>query len=258
MKKFVVILFMLLFVFSTTACAAGSLAPKTALAYDIYSKAAEAMEDVESLAADTVMTMTTTVDGEEFEIEMSGFIKAVTLSETEVEMHLNMSTTIMGEKMNIEAFFKDGVYYMEMQGQKISMEMPLEQVMQQAHTKLLDFPDTAIKNQQETKKDGGEELSFVLDGAVLTDAIAEQMGGLADMLGEQADMTIGDIEYVVFIDGKGNLKTTTMNFSMEMGVMGETVPVSMEMSMEYVQINNVTIDFPNDLDSYMLMGNMFS
>jgi hypothetical protein len=252
MKKIVVMLLVLTLMLTMTACVGSG--PKTAqAAYDIYSRAAEAMSNIESLAANTNMTMSMSYEGEEIKIELAGFIKEVILSETEVEMQLEMNTSTMGQDMEIKAFYKDGIYYMESLGQKVSMEMPLDQMLEQANTKALSFPDTAIKSQRATEKDGGQELSFTLDGTVLTDAIAGQLGNLSAMLGEQPDMTLSDIEYMVFIDGKSSLKTTWMSFSMEMGMMGETIPVSAEISMEYVQINNVSIDFPADLDSYPLI-----
>ena len=254
MRKIAIILLLILFMLATAACAE---AAKAVIAYDVYTKAAAAMENVKSLAADTNMTITMNMDGQDVEIVMSGFIKAVTISETEVEMHMDMNTTVMGQDIKLNAYYKDGIYYMDSEGQKFSMEMPLDQIQRQANVEALSFPDTAIKNQQITKVEGGNELSFTLDGAALTDAIAAQMGDLSAMLGEGADMALGDIDYVVFIDGQGNLKNTKMSFSMDMNMLGATMPFSAIINMEYVQINNVTIDFPDDLSSYDSMGIVF-
>jgi hypothetical protein len=253
MKKNAVILVLLLFMLTSAAC--GS--EKTVFAYDIYSQATAAMDSVKSLAADTNVKMKMSTAGMDFEVAMSGAIKAVTLSENDVEMQLDMLTSFMGQDIELKAFYKDGVYYLEADGQKTSMAMPLEQIQKQANIEALSFPDTAIKDQQMTNKDGGKELSFTLDGTVLSDTVTAQMGDLTALLGEGAEMTIGDVDYAVFIDKQGNLKSTQMSFSMEMGLFGETMPCSMEISMDYVQINNVSIDFPADLDAYEPMDIQF-
>lgn len=251
MKKIVAILLVLTVMLTLAACEKAE--PKTALAYEIYNEATGAMSDIGSLAANTSVTMSMVVEGEEMVVEMSGLVKAVYISETEVEMQMDMATTIMGEDMEIKYFYKDGIYYMDAAGQKIAMEMPLEQMLEQANTEALAFPDTAVKNQQVTEKNGGQELSFTLDGEALIDAVAGQLGSLSSMLGGETNFSMGDIEYVVFVDGQDTLKNTWMSFSMELSVMEDTIPISAEVSMDYLQINNVSIDFPTDLDSYELI-----
>lgn len=252
MKKIAVILLILTLTLAMAAC--GGEEPKTALAYDIYSQATEAMSNIESLAANTSATIFMLVEDDDVEMVMSGLIKVVCISETEVEMQMDMSTKVIGETMDFSSFYKGGIYYVEMSGQKLAMELPLDQIQEQATTEALSFPDTAIKNQQATAKDGGHELTFLLDGSALTDSAIAQLGSLSEMLAGQPEITVGDIEYVVFIDGQGNLKTTLMSFSMELSVRGETVPMNAEISLEYVQFNDVSIDFPDDLDSYQLFS----
>jgi len=256
MKKIAAILLVGALMITMAACA--NEGPKTALAaYDIYSQAAEYMSNIESLAANTNMTMIMSYDGEEVEIAVSGFVKEIIISETEVEIQMEMTTATMGQEVEVKAFYKDGVYYMESSGQKFSMEMPLDQILEQANTGTLTFPDTAVKDQLATEKGDGQELSFTLDGAAMTDVIAKQLGSLAAILGEQPDMTMSDIDFVAFIDGQGKLKTTWISFNMEMNMMGETLPISAEVSMDYLQINDVSIDFPTDLDSYQQVDRVY-
>jgi len=263
MKRTVVLLLLLALTLSTAACAGeagggggGVGGPKTALAYDTYSQATEAMSNIESLIADTDISMTMSFAGQDMSVEMSGIIKQVILSETELEMQMNMRTITMGEEIDFITYYKDGVYYMELEEQKMCMEVPLEHIQAQANTEALAFPDTAIKEQQATEKDGGQELYFILDGSTLTEAITKQIGSIGDMLGEQSELTIGDIEYKVFVDAQGDLKTTWMSFEMEMNILEEAVPISMEASLNYLQINNVSIDFPADLDTYLPFGDL--
>ena len=254
MRKILLILFLLLFTLTSAACAA---ATNAVVAFDIYNQATAAMKNIKSLAADTRVKMIMSMNEKEIAVEISGSIKSITISETEVEMQVDMNTIVMGQEIELKAFYKDGVYYVDTEGQKFSMELPIEQMKRQTNIEALSFPVTAIKNQQITKKDNGNELSFTLDGTTLTDAVAAQLGDLSSILSAGVVMSIGDIEYMIFIDKQGNLKTTQMIFSMEVNMLGATVPFSAEINADYVQINDVTIDFPDDLDAYLPMGIQF-
>ena len=272
-REILAVLLALVFMFVSVACGGGNggggngdsgnddvgnggdvSADVTQTAYSVYNQAYEALSKIDSFAANTTMIMTTLTAGGEMPVAMTGFIKMVNLSETEVEMQMDMQTDYMGFVMDSRTFYKDGMYYIDIAGAKNKVEVPLDQIMKQvSSTEAFIFSEDAIKNQNIVDKNGGKELSFTLDGNAVINEIFAQIGDFADMMAADGiDMSIGDVDFVVFIDGQNNLKTTWMSLNMDMSIMGDTASVNLETRLEYLQINNVTIDFPDDLDAYEL------
>jgi len=268
-REIFVVLLALVFMFASVACGGGGGnsgssnsggdggGPSTASAFSIYDQVNEALSDVKSFAANTNMVMTMFMDGEATDMEMTGLIKMVTLSDTDVEMQIDVKTVLEGVDVDVNSFYKDGMYYVDTPDGKFYMELPLVKMMEQASAaQTLSFSEEAVMNQKVVDKNGGKELSFTLDGEALMDEMFAQLGDLASTLGlDENDMSFGDVEYVVFIDGQNNLKTTKTSFDMEMSMMGETMTISSVTNLEFVQINDVTIDFPDDLDAYVLVDN---
>jgi hypothetical protein len=260
-REIAAILLALVLMLTVAACTGSSSGgggggTQTALAYGIYSQASEALSKVNSLAANTQVIMKMFADGEELEVIMNGLIKVVRLNETEVEMELAMQT-ISEDITEFKAYYKDGLYYLDSKDSKFSMEIPLEQIIKQttSTTEALDFPETVVKNQKMTETGGGKELIFTLDGGAMIDEVAAQLGDFAEnMMVEGVEIVFGDIEYAVIIDEQDNLKETRMSFDMEMKMLEETAFINAEIRMEYLQINNVIIDFPDDLETYEYLG----
>jgi hypothetical protein len=245
MRKYLLVLLMLLLALPSAACVT-----KQATAHDIYSKAAVAMGNATSLAVKTDMGMYITEYGTSTEVVMTGSVKVNKKSKTDVEVLTEVVVNIYGQNVSVTTYYKDGTSYVGAGTQKYRVEVPLEDFLQQTNTEPFSFPDTAVLDQQVMEKDGGKELSFTLDGSALSDAIIKQVGSFTELVGEEAAFSIGDVKYVVLVDGQGYLKTTDMNFDMQARIEDETRGFTMRIGIEYEQINDVVIDFPDDLDSY--------
>lgn len=221
-------------------------------AYEVYTAAAEAMESITALEAKTVMDIHMEAEGEALDMAMTGVIKEIMHSDTDIELSMVMTTEAMGQEMDVTAYYKDGKYYMETMGQAFVMELPIETAMEQANVESFQFDETAVKDQKVTKEADGTVLSFTLDGAALNDLISEQLGDMMSQLGSDTSYDYGDVTFSALVDDEGALRTTDMAFSFEMTIAGTTVPVEAVMTMEYVAFNDdVTIEAPADTDSYM-------
>lgn len=224
-----------------------------ASAYDSYSSAFEKMESYTAVEANTQTVVTMTIDGEVMEVAVEALIKEYIHSETDVEFSADATTSMLGMSIDMNMYYKDGYYYMSVMGQNMKMSLPLEDAMKQASTEAIEFEESAIKEQAVTDKDGGKELTFVLDGAAMTTMLNEQLGAMEGTLGVSAlEYNYGDVNVTVFVDSDGNLKTTDMTTSYEMEVEGDKVPADITMHMEYIAFNeDVSVDVPEDLDSYV-------
>ena len=247
-SKICILVLAAIMLFSAAACGGTK-----ASAYGSYTAAMEKMEKASAVEIKLTSDITLTVAGQTTDMTMDGVVKQRTISDTEVEFSSVMSTNTMGMSIDMTTYFADGFYYMEMMGQKFKIALPLEDALAQTQTSTPEFEEAAIKDSSMADKDGGKEVTFVLDGAVMSDMVQDQLAGLGDM-GEMEglDMTYGDVSMVSFIDKDGNMKTSSVEMSFEMTMQGMTIPMEITMNMEYIAFDDdVTVDVPADLDSYV-------
>lgn len=246
-KKICAVLLAALMVFALAACNA----PETLrTVYQIYTRANEAMKSVDSLLMDISVDMRMEVMGQSMDVTMTGTAAEVIRSETDIDMRMEMSTSVFGQELGITAYFKDGVYYMDSMGQKVKMAMSVADMMKQSNTEAFMFPESAVKESSVTDKDGGKEISFSLDGAALDDMLMQQMAGMDALLDLGADLSIGDVSLRAVVDKDERLQSMVLAYTLEMGIEGQTANADCRISLTVVQYGGVTVEFPDDLDTY--------
>jgi len=250
MKKIGLVLAALMLAASLTAC------NEKVSAYGAYEKMNTAMGKVESIEMTVDGSIAMTAMGETMDIEMSGTMKEVILSETEAEMEMYMDMVMFGETIPTVSYYKDGYMYQEMYGMKYKTAMGIEEALSQMGTENLTFSEEAIKESDVTDVDGGKQISFTLDGAALNDILAGAgtLSELAALFGEDGEMAFGDVTYVVNVDKDYVMKSCEMRFDMTMTVEGEAIEMAYTMTMKVVSTNDVTVTFPDDLDTYVGMS----
>ncbi|MCL1806860.1 MAG: hypothetical protein FWG31_04070 [Oscillospiraceae bacterium] len=219
---------------------------------------------------------------ENVSMRMDGNMKMVIEDGVE-KLAMVMNMDMYGEDIYMEMIF-DGAklyYIMEMQGEEIEMilntnglieyfamngeEIPvrgesaadmgfdMNELMDQLNTQmdstvnLPDFEEEAIKSVETTTVSGGEKITIIVDGSMLSDFVLDSMGDAMDELGgmSSVDMNIGDVIIEAVADNSGNLKSMRMAMKMDMSVMGETVDMEMIMNYTFNQIGSgVVIDIP--------------
>ncbi len=252
MKKWILLLSVVAMTLGVTACNGGKSAEKElpTTAYGLYTYASEAMKKVDSVAMNTNGTIDMTYAGQNMKMEMNGSISEIIKSPTDIDMMLDMKNSVNGQAMPMKAYYKGGVYYIEVSGQKMKMDMPIDKVLEQANTGTLDFPETAVTNQTLTDGKDGKELAFTLDGAALNDVMEKQLGSLKQLLGDKADMHIGTIDLKAIVDKDGMLKSTHMIFPVSMDLSGQKMEMNCDLTTDITQIGGIKIEFPTDLDTY--------
>ena len=260
MKKFIVMCILLvLCVGVLTSCGDDSEA------FELYQQMMAAMADIESLDMD--LNMTIDMDMTEFlgmtmTTVTTGNIRQVTRSETDMDMAMDLTTTMMGETTSMLMYFRNGVMYteMEMFGEVIrySMSMPLEDFMAESGTgmdDLLDFDEDAIKDFSISRQGGNTTIEFTLDGNAVNNLMDQIMAQLESLAMYEDDMAIeiGDVAMEVVINSDGMLQFYRMVTDMSITVEGETFTMSMDTAMTVNSYNDVTIVFPDDLDEWEYM-----
>jgi len=229
-----------------------------ASAFDVYSDANAKLQSVKAMEATMEATMSMVYGEETIDITMSGVIKELIHSETDIEFsaELAVDMAMLGMAMDMSMYFKDGYYYMEVMGQKVKMELPLEKALEQVQMNAVEFDEAAIKESSLVAKDGGKELSFTLDGAAMTEMVDKQVSGLLGSMGDMGlagmEYNYGDIIVTAFVDKDGNMKTMGMVMSFDMTMEGESISAEIDMQVEYVAFDDdVKLDIPADLDSFV-------
>ena len=216
-------------------------------AYQLYNEASQKMKDAQSYAMNLDMKVDMDMGGHKMSLVTTGNLKQVSVSADNPEMEMDFNIVIPGQpNQSMKAYYKDGYYYVDMAGKKTKMAMPLEDVLKQANAAVLDLDQSMIKEQ----KVNGKELSFTLDKAAMDKLVGDSVAGILKQLSTQVGMTFSDVNVTATLDDQNQLSTINTKFSADVTAQGQTSKINYDMAMKVLQIGNVTIDLPKDLDSY--------
>ena len=148
----------------------------------------------------------------------------------------------------VSYYYTDGVYYMDMDGQKIKMALSFDEALAQMGGMgamqstepicLIDSIETA-----------GDTITITYSGEGMS-ALVDNMLASMGMEAEGMEMQLGDMTYTVQLkDGA----VTSMQIAMQAAMEAEGVPMTMDMAME-MTVNatgdDVTVSIPDDLTGY--------
>lgn len=244
MKKLALVLAILMAVLPLASCG------DNVTAYEAYVKMSDAMGAVSSMEGTIDATVSMTSAGVSYEIGVSGTTKEVIRSDTDMDMEMTMDMTMLGETFSVATYYKEGYMYQDLSGMKYKLHMDIEDAVNQMGVTDLEFTEDIVKESSVTDVDGGKELSFTLDGTAMTDILSEIVASLTGALGADGTMTFGDVTYNIVVDKDYIERSCEIIFSISMEIDGETVDMSYDMRMDISSVNNTTITFPDDLDSY--------
>lgn len=168
----------------------------------------------------------------------------VTIDESLVEEGTDTSVA-----MPIEYYYTDGVYYMNMGDQKVKMEMSLEDAMSQ-------FGDlTDLQNSEpicliESITKSGSTMTVTYSAAGMSGLVDSVLSSMdMDAAAEGVTVDIGEVTSSAAVSG-GKISGMDMTAKVTMTIEGQTMTMDMNMKYDINSVENVTITFPSDLDSY--------
>jgi hypothetical protein len=127
-----------------------------------------------------------------------------------------------------------------------------DEVLQQGADISVMFDEDAIISQEVTDTaEGGQILTFALDGAKMTEYTETLLATMKEVGGADVALSISDVNIKETLDAQGNVIDIVMDFSAAMTVAGEEVSASYYMNMANIKLNTLTsLEFPADLESY--------
>ncbi|MBQ3200003.1 MAG: hypothetical protein IJB67_06515 [Firmicutes bacterium] len=195
-------------------------------------------------------------------MDMDGTMKQVKVPSddgiNDYQLYFDMSMTVPvleapeGEiTTNMLMYYTDGYMYYNIPDydQKYKMAMDMTDAMAEMQgTNLDEIEEDMILDSSVTERDGGKMVKMTLDGSKMTNLIDEYAANVVDTADEQ--MVLQDMPYTVYLDADNNITAIEMELKMTACAAEETVNIDMDMRIDVTETEGVTIDFPNDLDTY--------
>ena len=224
-------------------------------AFDLLMRVEDQTADVDSMIMEMEMNMTMRMFGQSIESTSTSRTYTVNLSPNEVLMRSETLTETMGMEMPSTMYFRNGMMYMDMMGEQMKFEMPLEEAMQMANVDGFEFDEDAIISQSISTNGNNRELNFVLDFGSVMDSLSGELGTMMEMFGgiDMEGMFDGvSVDLTVVIDADYQMTSMTMAYEIDI----EGTAMSIEMTWTIVQLGGVEITFPDNLDEFEEMDSM--
>lgn len=222
--------------------------------YEVIEKATEKTNQHTSFAATMSMNMKLAAGWEEVPMNARIDFKANSNDpedENQMEMSMNMYIDVDSEELSmnedINMYFKDGVMYTEVAGQKIkssSIQQTQETISQ---TEVKTFEKDAIESAT-MKKDGDSTvIDVVLEGDGLADLISDvmKMQQANSEIFSDVSFKVRSMSMTFVIDKDGYIQKVDYNMDFEMSVLGQKARYSGTIEMEYTSFEQQVIEFPD-------------
>lgn len=257
MKKKIALLLAFCLTFLSAIAFSGCSRPQGS-PYQVYAAAAQKTSANGSIDANLDMTAKIEMAGMSMEMGVSGNTKATTADGKPQAMLADMQLSVLGQKVDMDMYYADGILYTSSAGQKAKTSVSAEEVLEQLGSyKPIEFEESALKESSLKVENGNQIISVVLDGKALNDILAKQIGGMLSDSGasegiDPSSMSFSDVTMTAEVNKDGYLTKTDMKFDMTAKIADAG---DMTYTMELVlTMNNpgqaVTITPPADLDSY--------
>lgn len=247
MKKKVLFCLMACMMILLSACGGGGGGADDA--YSMFMEASEKLADAEAYSLDMDIVMEATEE-QPATISMAGNFKQIMKSEEELEFSMDMAMKLEMEELAqlgigddaipMKAWYRDGMYYMDTMGMQYKGAMSVEEAVKQANTGNFSVPEDAVKEQSVD----GNVLHFTLDGSKMKDSISSMVGSTGQQAVEMDGLS--DMEFVVTLDDDKNIEAYFITFSAQ----SNGITVNCVVDLSNIEIGDVTIDFPAELDSF--------
>jgi len=217
-----------------------------------------AMANADSFNLNLYTGFTMYIGDDFFGIESDIILLQAGQSETAADVKIDMIGSFMGERSAAIIYFRDGIVYIDGEYGQTQVATTLDNLFAETGISRdgflpigFDANDIVAHLGYETYE-GGFELVFGLDPWTM-DVALEQVFEKLEALNLSAD--IANVEptnadLFVMLDENRNFTMFDLFVTFNIGIGGETAFVGLVMAVEYNQIGGVTIDFPDNLDTF--------
>lgn len=185
---------------------------------ELYAEALSAVNESLNweMASTQEIKMVMTYNGETVEQEQTQTIEQKMNGE-------DVYVKIGGSALEMESWYVDGIFYTISGDVKAKAELSLKEYQEQmtgsADQTLLNIPSEWFKDIKFEEKDGKNCLNFHVSGEEYADVV----GNLFESMNIDASAKIGEVDYTVVFDKKGNIEQILCDFSAEFEIQGIAV-----------------------------------
>ncbi len=241
--------------------------------------------DADAMAFKMNMDMGMSVAGETIAMKADVDAKAVVDTENfdNTKMSMTMKMEAEGETMNANCYFANGAMYMDMAGEKVKMDFPLQEMVGElmagtstgagSKTPLCMVKDatasTANGETTYTVSCSPETISSLIEevmsnsgimDAAISSAMTEagvsagnaEMEAMMNELLKSIQLTADKMDIAVTLKGE-DVTGMAFDMGMSMSVVGETMKMTLKANITDIVTEGVTVTLPTDLNTYVDM-----
>lgn len=163
-----------------------------------------------------------------------------------------MNTSILGQEVVIEEYFKDGYLYMnDGAGTKVKAPFEYSEIAGQATMNTATSRDFMDKLEMTEDENGNYVFNYTIAQDKMNEYLSDALEGMDELVGDTGSYTIGEMTGTCVIDKDYNVLSDKVHMVMNMTAEGQEVAMSVDVSIVYNAVGDaVTVSFPDDLDSY--------
>ena len=202
---------------------------------EILKAVSEQDATMDSLDADYFMNMQMGLGGESLDMNATGNIKMKNALDERLQYVMTMDMALLGESVHTDAFYTDGWYYYNTDGQKIKMEMPYNEALSNTQIANMTAEDDLSYIRDVSMVRNGDSITvyYTADGAQLmqaADKLLQNSGMSMSDLG--MNMTIDQYKGEFTVDAEGNYKQQKALMDMTLGEGTESISFHIYMEMD--------------------------
>lgn len=230
---------------STGSTAGGS---RTAAKADrkILNDAVHKTQDQNSMEVQTSLDLDMSLGAEQINMFTVINIKAQDIGKSSMKYIMSTHAEILGQKSDTDAFYTDGYYYADSDGQKSKTAVDRSRIMELLATNTnsdwMDSSDLFKDMKVAEDKKGNKVFTFTCDmehaGSVVSD--------FYDELGLDDGTAVNLLNGTVYVNSDGYMTRQALDMDMNVEVDDQTINVSMKMDITYANPGKaVTVNLPS-------------
>ena len=195
--------------------------------------------------------MTLEQAGETVDIDMNVDMLMSGYNTSDLQYQMETTTSLLGQNIEMTAFYTDGYYYMETSGQKLKYPYDLEAITEQVENSMGGTVSSEAMTELTAEKEGeNTRLTFTGDPEKMTNYTKEILSNMQTGT-ETADFTIEKAGGSYLINPDGYYIESNVDMDLLMNISGSEVSVNTKMTSTLKDPGKkVEITLPEDLSSY--------
>lgn len=231
---------------NSSGSAAGGVRTATKADRNILNDAANKTQRLSSMESRTSLDLDMSLGTEQINMSTVINIKAQDIGKSSMKYIMSTYVDMMGQKSNTNAFYTNGYYYADSDGQKSKTEVDQSQIMELLATNTnsdwMDNSDLFKDMKVSEDKKGNKVFTFTCDQEHAGSVVSE----FYDELGLDDGVAVNLLNGTVYVNPDGYMTRQSLDMDMNVEVDDQTINVSMKMDIIYTDPGKaVTINLPS-------------